>query len=147
MCRCRSAHCEGAPLSDRAAEKKVWEATAGDKLTIPLKVTWRSEFAGTSIKLKAFGDGLEGVKEFDVPLKAASPEAVLDLAALKTPPGEYTVAFYGPAVVKYRHNPDAVRTAEQEQKKAEQEALAIAEAAKKLADEAKAAPAGKKCRG
>ena len=117
---------------------------AGDKLTIPIKAIWRSEFAGTSIKLKAFGEGFEGVKELDVPLKATGMEAVLDFATLKTPPGEYTLAFYGPAVIKYRHNPDAAKTAEQEQKKAEQEALAIAEAAKKLADEAKAAPTEKK---
>ena len=32
------------------------------------------------------------------------------------------------------NSPDAVKTAEQEQKKAEQEALTVAEAAKKLAD-------------
>ena len=135
---------EGAPLTVAAAEKKVWEVKAGDKLTIPIKAIWRSEFAGTSIKLRAFGEGFEGAKELDVPLKATTTEAALDFATLKTPPGEYTVAFYGPAVIKYRHNPDAVKTAEQEQKKAEQEALAIAEAAKKLADEAKAAPSEKK---
>ena len=135
---------EGAPLSVAAAEKKVWEAKAGDKLVIPLKAIWRSEFAGTSIKLKAIGEGFEGVKELDVPLKATTLEAVLDLTILKTPPGEYTFAFYGPAVTKYRHNPDAVKTAEQAEKKAGQDSLALAETAKKLADEAKAAPAEKK---
>ena len=135
---------EGAPLSVAAAEKKIWEVKAGDKLTIPIKAIWRSEFAGTSIKLKAFGEGFEGVKELDVPLKATQLEAVLDLAALKTSPGEYTFAFYGPAVTKYRHNPDAVKTAEHEQKKAEEAALAIAETAKKLAEEAKTAPAEQK---
>ncbi len=134
---------EYAPVTIAPSERKIWEAKAGDKLTIPLKVTWRSEFSGTSIKLKAFGDGFEGVKEIDVPMKAEAAEAVLDLAALKTPPGEYALALYGPAVTKYRYNPDAVRIAEQEQKKAEQEALAVAETAKKLADEAKTAPAEK----
>ena len=84
------------------------------------------------------------MKEFDVPLKAETMEAVLDLAALKTPPGEYTVAFYGSAVTKYRSNPDAVKVAENEQKTAEQEAVAAAAAAAKLAEEAKAAPAEKK---
>ena len=135
---------ECAPLTIAPGESKVWEATAGDKLTIPLKVTWRSEFSGASIKLKAFGDGFEGVKEIDVPMKAGAADAVLDLATLKTPPGEYTVAFYGPAVTKYRYNPDAVKAAEQEQKKAEEEAVAAAETAKKLEEEAKAAPAEKK---
>ena len=36
------------------AENKVWEAKAGETLKIPLKVTWRNEFTGTSIKLKAY---------------------------------------------------------------------------------------------
>ncbi len=135
---------EYAPVSIAPGEKKVWEAKAGDKLTIPLKLTWRSEFSGTSIKLKAFGDGFESVKEIDVPMKADAAEAVLDLATLKTPPGAYTVAFYGPAVTKYRYNPDAVRIAEREQKKVEEEALAAAEAATKLAEEAKIAAPEKK---
>jgi len=135
---------ELAPVSIAASESKVWEAKAGDKLTIPLKLTWRSEYSGTSIKLKVFGNGFEGVKEIDVPMKATTAEAVLDLAALKTPPGEYALAFYGPAVTKYRYNPDAVKTAEEEQKKAEQEALAAAESAKKLAEEAKIAAPEKK---
>lgn len=135
---------ELAPVSIAPSENKVWEAKVGEKLTIPLKVTWRSEFTGTSIKLKAFGNGFEGVKEFDVPMKATASEAVLDLATLKIPPGEYALAFYGPAVTKYRYNPDAVKTAEEEQKKAEQEALAAAETARKLAEEAKAAPEEKK---
>lgn len=135
---------ELAPVTIAAADKKVWEVAAGEKLTIPLNVTWRSEFTGTAIKLKALGDGFAAMKEIEVPLKATSAEAVLDLATLKTPPGEYTVAFYGPGVTKYRYNPDAVKVAEQEQKTAEQEALAAAAMASKLADEAKAAPAEKK---
>jgi len=135
---------EAAPVSITASENKTWEATAGDKLTIPLKITWRSEFSGTSIKLKALGDGFEQMKDFDVPIKATSSEAVLDLATLKTPPGEYTLAFYGGAVTKYRNDLDAVKTAEQEQKKAEETAAEVAAAAKKLADEAKTAPAERK---
>lgn len=93
---------ELAPLTIAPAEDKVWTAKAGEKLTIPLKATWRNDFAGTSIKLKALGDGFEAVKEFDVPLKAEKAEAVLDLAALKTKPGKYTLAFFGPAVAKYK---------------------------------------------
>lgn len=135
---------EYAPLSIVPGEKKVWEAKAGEKLTIPLKLTWRSEFSGTSIKLKAFGDGFEAMKEIDVPMKAEAAEAVLDFATLKAAPGEYAIALYGPAVTKYRYNPDAVRIAEREQKKAEQEALTAAEAAKKLAEEAKIAAPEKK---
>lgn len=135
---------EGAPVTIAPAENKVWEVKAGDKLTIPLKVTWRSEFTGASIKLSPMGTDFKGVKAIDIPLKAAGSEVVLDLAALKTPPGEYALVLYGSAVAKYRYNPEAVKLAEEEQKKAEQEAIAVAEAAKKLADEAKAAPPEKK---
>lgn len=135
---------ENAPVSIAPKENKVFEAKAGEKLTIPLKIAWRSEFTGTSIKLRAFGAGFEGVKEFDLPLKAANSDAVLDLAALKTVPGEYTLAFYGSAVTKYRYNPDAIKTAAEEEKKAEQKAATMAANAKKLAEEAKAAAAAKK---
>ena len=62
---------EGAPVTIAPAENKVWEVKAGDKLTIPLKVTWRSEFTGTSIKLSPMGADFKGVKAIDVPLKAA----------------------------------------------------------------------------
>ncbi|MDB6137800.1 MAG: hypothetical protein JWO94_872, partial [Verrucomicrobiaceae bacterium] len=88
------------------------EAKVGESVKIPLHVTWRNEFTGTSIKLKAYGAGFEAVKEFDLPIKAASQEAVLDLAALKTPPGDYTLAFYGIGINKYGYNPKAVKLAE-----------------------------------
>ena len=135
---------EKAPLSLAASEDKVWEATVGETLKIPLAAIWREEFSGTSIKLKARGAGFEKVKEFEIPLKAATHEAEIDLAALKTPPGDYTLAFYGGAVAKYRYNPDAVKPAEEAHKKAEQEASASTENAKKLTAEAAAAPKEKK---
>jgi hypothetical protein len=52
---------------------------------------------------------------------------------MKTPPGEYALAFYGSAVSKYRYNPAAVPLAEAEQKKAEQLAVSAAAEAKKIA--------------
>src|SRR5690606_34826410 len=100
---------EASPLTLTAAEDKVWEAKAGETLRIPLKAEWRGEFSGTSMKLKAYGTGFEGIKEFELPVKATATEAVIDLAALKTPPGDYTLAFYGSAVAKYSYNPDAVK--------------------------------------
>jgi hypothetical protein len=135
---------EGAPVTIVPAENKVWEVMAGDKLTIPLKVTWRSEFTGASIKLSAMGADFGSAKAIDIPLKAAGSEVVLDLAALKTPPGEYALVLYGSAVARYRCNPEAVKLAEEEHKKTEQAAIAIAAAAKTLADLAKAAPPDKK---
>lgn len=124
---------EQAPLTITASESKIWEAKAGDTLKIPLKAMWREDFAGTSIKLKPYGTDFAAVKEIDLPVKATTGEAVLDLAALKTPPGEYTLALFGSAVSKYRYNPAAVALAEAAQKKAEQEAAEAAEAAKKVA--------------
>jgi len=135
---------EKASLSIAASEDKVWEAKVGETLRIPLKAVWREEFSGTSVKLKAYGAGFEKVSGVDIPLKAESHEAVLDLAALKVPAGEYTIAFYGGAVTKYRYNPDAVKAAEAEKRKAEAEAAAIAAEAKKLAAAASNAPTDEK---
>jgi len=124
---------EQAPLTITAAEDKVYEAKAGETLKIPLKLTWRNEFNGTSIKVKAYGEGFSGIKEFDVPIKAAAHEAVIDLAALKIAPGNYTFAFQSLGICKYRYNPAAVPLAEAEQKKAEQLLATAAAEAKKLA--------------
>jgi hypothetical protein len=124
---------EQAPLTIAKAENKVFEAKVGETLKIPLKLTWRNEFNGTSIKVKAYGDGFSAIKEFDIPLKAATYEAVIDLAALKIAPGDYTFAFQSLGICKYRYNPAAVPLAEAEQKKAEQLAATVAAEAKKLA--------------
>ena len=93
---------EFAPISIAAKEKKVWEVIAGQKLTIPLQHTRRSEFSGTVLQLKTSGAGFEQVPRFDVSLASDSSEVTLDLAALKTPPGDYLIAFYGSAVAKYQ---------------------------------------------
>lgn len=135
---------EAAPVTVAAAEEKVWEATAGQTLKIPLKATWRNEFTDGVIKLKTYATPLGAVKEVDLPIKAAGAELVLDLAALKTAPGDYSIALYGSAVSKHRYNPDAVKLAEAQQKQAEQELAALAASTKKLNDEAANAPAGKK---
>ena len=116
---------EQAPVTIAVADKKVFEAKAGETVKIPLKLSWREEFTGTSIKLRAYGDGFTTLKEIEIPVKAATHEAVLDLAALKVAPGDYTIAFYGSAVSKYRYNPAAVPLAEAEEKKAAQLAAAI----------------------
>jgi hypothetical protein len=135
---------EGAPVSILASENKVWEAKPGDTLKIPLKLTWRDDFTGTAVGLRAYGAGFEGVKEFEIPVKAGTYEAVLDLAALKTVPGDYTIAFYGSAVSRYRYNPTAVLAAQAAQKQADEEATTVAASAKKLAEAAANAPADKK---
>ncbi len=93
---------EFAPVSIAPKDKKTWEATVGQKLTIPLVHTRRSEFSGTVLQLKTLGAGFEQAPRFDVSLASDSSEVTLDLAALKTPPGDYLIAFYGSAVAKYQ---------------------------------------------
>ncbi|MEZ6135830.1 MAG: serine protease [Pirellulaceae bacterium] len=120
-----------APLSIVAAEEKHWEVEVGQSLTIPLKLTRRMQFSGASTKMKTFGHGFESQPPFTIPLDQDTTEVVLDLAKLKTPPGDYTVAFYGSAVAKYAHNPGAIQIAESAiEKKHLEAALAEAEVAK-----------------
>jgi hypothetical protein len=134
---------EGAPISVAAREPKIWEAKADAKLTIPLKLTWRSEISG-QIRLRAYGNGFTGLKPLEISPKTETADLVLDLATLKPAPGEHTLALYSGYVAKYRNNPGAVVVAEAAQKKAEQEAAALAAEAKKLADAVNAAPAEKR---
>ena len=134
---------EGAPITIAAVEDKVWEAKAGDKLTIPLKLTWRSEISG-QLRLRAYGAGFTGLKPVEVAAKSGTAELVLDLATLKPTAGEHTLAVYSGYVAKYRHNPAAVILAEAAQKKADEEAAAVADEAKKLAAELNSAPADKR---
>jgi seryl-tRNA synthetase len=69
---------------------------------------------------------------------------VLDLAALKTPPGDYTIAFLGGVVAKYRHQPETVKSVEAASKKMALEVKALEAELKKVTSEAETAPAEKK---
>ena len=136
---------ESVPVSIRAEKAEAYEAAATDKLTIPLVLTRHSEFSGDTLSLKALGAGFEGVKSFNISLSADKAEAVLDLAALKTPPGDYVLCFYGSAVAKYRHRLDdvaaaenRVRKLEDEQKSIDAEVAQLTEVAKNAAQEGKA---------
>ncbi len=129
---------EAAAISVGPAEDKIWEAKVGSSLTIPLKVTWRGEATG-AFKLKAFPGALPAPPELNVPLKAASVDAVLDLAAMKAVPGDYTIAYYGSAVTKHRHNPEAVKSAEDADKNADQAVQQATASAKELAESVKSA--------
>ena len=135
VCACGN---ELAPLTI-AAEEKVWEAVEGDKLTIPLIHTPRCEFSGSQISLKTFGNGFTGHPAFSVPISGEGSQAVLDLEKLKVKPGDYTIAFYGSAVAKYRYNPDAVTVAEAALNQAKEKAAQLTETAKTLAESAKTA--------
>jgi hypothetical protein len=116
---------ELAPVTMAPGEDKVWEAKAGEKLTIPLKLTWRGDFSGSFKFVPTFGEAEVLRKGTDAQIKTPTINAVVDLAALKTPPGEYTMAFLGSYIVKYRANLDGGKLAEEGQKKAD-EAVASA---------------------
>jgi len=131
---------ELAPITIAPVENKVWEVTAGEKLSIPLVHARRAEFSGANITLKTYGTGFERVPAFDAPLNADASKAELDLAKLKTPPGDYKISFYGYAVVKYRENLEAVASAKTTLMQAQQAAETLAAESKKLAAIAKTAP-------
>lgn len=121
------------PLTITAAEAKTFEAAAGTKLTIPLKLQWRGDFSGGAVKLKPLGADFAALPSFDVPSKAAAADLVMDLATLKTPPGEYTMALHGGVVAKYSYHPAAVKQLELQQQKADQEATEAAAEVQKIA--------------
>jgi len=129
---------EFAPITIAATEDKVWEATAGEMLKIPLVITRRCEFSGKKMSLKTYGTGFEKNAAFDAPLNAESSVASINLAKLKPSPGDYTIAFYGSAVAKYEYHPEAVTIAETALKLAK-ERLATAEAEVKTLTESAAA--------
>ena len=101
-----------APLTVAPKEKKI-DAVVGQTIKIPLAHTRRSEFSGATMNLRPVGPGFERVPAFDITLTADESVATVDLAALKTPPGEYVLAFYGSAVAKYRHQPEQIAVAEE----------------------------------
>jgi len=148
---------ELAPITIAPTERKVYEAKLGEVLKIPMTHTLRSEFSGAVLQLKTMGSGFEGNPQFDVSIGAANSEATVNLGAIKPPAGEYTIAFYGSAVAKYRYNPLAIslvekelKTAQEQQQKAIEQVMqktqAVASAAveQKAAAEAELADANKK---
>jgi hypothetical protein len=134
---------EMAPLA-MAPKEPVIEAKAGEKVTVPLAIRRTSEFSGDKIRLKAAGAGFEKAPGFDVSLKADEALAVLDLAALKVPPGEHAVSFLGGAVVKYRHRPEMVAIAEAASKKMQLEVQSLEAEVRKVAGKAQSASPDRK---
>ena len=101
---------EPAPISITPHKDKIFEAAEGEKLTIPLIHMRRGQFSGSIMAAQTLGAGFEKHK-FELPLDKDKSDTVLDLAALKTPPGDYLIAFYGGAVAKYQHHPQGVAKA------------------------------------
>jgi hypothetical protein len=99
---------ESAPVRIAPAEDKVWEAPAGGKIEIPLKITRSAEFKD-ALKLKAAGlAAIDALKEIDADPKAATVTVTLDLKALKIPAGENTIFFTTQTKGKYRNKDTTV---------------------------------------
>ena len=93
---------ESVPIRIESAEDKVWQAQAGAKLDIALRITRSGEFK-EALKLKAAGiAAVDALKEFDVDAKAETTTVSLDLKALKIPAGESTIFFTTQTKGKYR---------------------------------------------
>lgn len=129
-----------APLTIAPLSREPLVAHVGEKLTIPLSHVRRSDFSGATMQLKTMGAGFERQPAFDLSLTADASQAVLDLATLKPAPGDYLIAFYGSAVAKYRHHPEAVPVAETAKQQAEAAVQAADAEAKQLAAAVEAAP-------
>jgi hypothetical protein len=134
---------ERAPLTI-VAKSPVVEARVGEKLTVPLLHRRTSDFSGDKIHMRMIGAGFERAPGFDLPVKADSSQVVLDLKALRVPPGDYRVSFLGGGVVKYCHQPDLLASAEAASRKKLAELKALEAEAKKAASDAQNAPAAKK---
>jgi len=130
---------ESAPITIEPAENRIWEAVAGTKLQIPLKVARRGEFNET-LKLKAVGvAGLDGLKELAVDNKTNSAALEIELGQQKLSAGAYTFYLQTQTKGKYRNNPEAAKEADEASKQAEKLAVDLAAEAKKAADMASAA--------
>lgn len=97
---------EESGLSLTAAEDKIYTAVEKTKLCIPLQVEQSDQYSGASMSLSVLGDGFERATKIEFKIDSEKDEAVIDLARTKTPPGEYTIAFYGGAVQKYASDPE-----------------------------------------
>ncbi len=110
---------ESTPITVESAERKIWEAAAGAKLQIPLKVLHRGEF-NEGLKLKATGVGaLDSLKELDVDGKTNAATLEIDLAQQKLPPGTHTFCLQAQTRGKYRNDPEGAKQAEAASKQAE----------------------------
>jgi hypothetical protein len=127
---------ETLPALVQVAEDKVWETSRGGKLEIPIKVTRRADFK-EDLTL-APNDVPNELKPPNLVIKGADAEGKLQFAATNSnaKPGVYTFYLRADSKLKYQRNPDAVTTAEQEQKGVDA-AIAAATERLKQATEAK----------
>ena len=133
---------DAAPLSIEPADQKVFEAPAGGKVAVPLKLTWRADAAG-KMKLKAGGHPvLDNFTEVEVDAKAPTANVELDLNRHKLVPGTHTLYVRAEGKVKYARKPEALKAAEEAKAAAEKAATDAANASKSAGDKLTAAKTG-----
>ncbi|HMC12344.1 MAG TPA: hypothetical protein VKH44_13680, partial [Pirellulaceae bacterium] len=113
------------PALVRIGEDKVYETSLGGNVEIPIKITRRGDFKD-SVKLVAVGL-TQQMKPKDVTLDGDKGEAKFELALNQQNirPGSYTFYMKGETKRKYARNPDAVASAEAEQKRLDEMIKAI----------------------
>jgi len=118
------------PALVRIGEDKVYETSLGANFEIPIKITRRGDFKDP-VKLVPIGL-TQQMKPKDVTMDGSKEEAKFELALNQQnlKPGTYTFYMKGETKRKYTRNPDAVTSAEAEQKR-------LGEMIKSLEDEIK----------
>lgn len=126
---------ESAPVMVQPTAETVM-ATAGGKVSVPLRIRRTGEFNGAFSLKPAGHPELDKAKELAVAEKSTNAVLELNLAETKLPAGRHTLWLQGTVAGKYRNQPEAVATADAELKAAEQ-ALAQAKESDKAAAQAR----------
>lgn len=127
---------ESAPITVAPATNKTFEAVAGMKIQIPLKITRRAEF-NENLKLKAVGlSALDSLGELEVNGKTNAATLEIDLSKLKLAAGSHSFFLQAQTKGKYRNYADEAKAADEVLKQAEK-AAAVAPADTKSAAEEK----------
>lgn len=106
---------EVAPAMIQAGDDKVWETSLGGKIEVPVNVTRRGEFK-EALKLTATGLPAE-IKPNEINLDPNTAAGKLEVAINNqaTKPGVYTFYLKADTKMKYVRNPDAIKSAEEDQ--------------------------------
>ncbi len=131
---------ESAPVAIHLSENRPIDAASDGKFTISVDVVRKGDFTG-AFNLKLTGvPGIEKAKEFNIPDKATHATMEWNATELVIPPGTNLLWLAGTVAGKYRNNPEALASAEQELKAADQAlASATAEGKAKAEERRKAA--------
>jgi hypothetical protein len=128
------------------SEEKIWETSLGGTLTIPVNLTRRGEYK-EAVKLVATGlPGEIKPGELNLDANTATANLAVPIANQNTKPGIYTFTLRSDSKFKHVRNPDAIRSAEEDQQLVTQlqmqadarlkETTAAKDAAVKAAEEA-----------